>query len=100
MSLWLDLGRLAAGINVVLLVGLGSVWLRNYLNHGARHPLMLLIFAGFLFLENLLWLYVYLLRNDIIGWYLATTTGVQASLMLLCGLETVALGVMAALTFR
>ncbi len=100
MSLWLELGRLAAGVNALFLLVLGGIWLRNYLNHGARHTLALLVFASFLFLENLLWLYVYLLRNDVVGWYLATSTDVQVSLMLLCGLESIALGAMTIITIR
>lgn len=100
MSLWLTVARLAAGANVVLLAVLGSIWLRNYRDHGARHTLMLLVFAGFLFVENLVWLYVYVVREDVVGWYLATGTDVQVSLMLLCGLEFVALAVMTAITAR
>lgn len=100
MSLWLDLARVAAGANAVLLVVLGGIWLRNYLDHGARHTLMLLVFAAFLLVENLVWLYVYLLREDVVGWYVAAATEVQVSLMLLCGLEFVALGAITAITVR
>ena len=100
MSLWLDLSRLAAGANAVLLATLGSIWLRNYLDHGARHTRLLLVFAGFLFLENLVWLYVYFIRADVVGWYLATGSDVQVSLMLLCGLEFVALVAMTVNTAR
>ncbi len=100
MALWLDLARLTAGANVVLLLALGAVWLRGYLDHGARHTLMLLVFAGFLFVENLVWLYVYVIRTDVSQWYVATSTGVQISLMSLCGLEFIALGAMASFTLR
>jgi hypothetical protein len=94
MSIWLSLARLAAVGNTALLVVIGGIWLRNYLDYGARHTFVLLVFAGFLFLENLLWLYVYLVQSDVIGWYIATTTTVQVSLMLLCGLEFLALAAM------
>jgi hypothetical protein len=100
MTLWLEGGRLAAGVNVALLAVLGGVWLRNYLSHGARHTLVLLVFAGFLLLENLLWLYVYLFQGAVIDWYVVTSMEVQVGLMLLCGLETMALGAMAAITLR
>lgn len=100
MSLWLDSARLAAAGNVGLLLVLGGIWLRNYLDHGARHTLVLLVFAGFLLLENALWLYVYFLHPGVIGWYNATTADVQVSLMLLCGLEFVALAAMTVITVR
>lgn len=100
MGLWLDLARLAAGGNAVILVALGTVWLRNYLDHGARHTLVLLVFAGLLFVENLVWLYVYLVRSDIAQWYVQTPPEIQISLMSLCGLEFVALGAMATISLR
>lgn len=65
----LDVARLAAAVNVVLLVALGSVWLRNYRSHGASHTLGLLVFAVFLLVENLLWLYFYVLHPDFIDWF-------------------------------
>ena len=56
MAIWLDLARLTVGLNLVVLAALGGVWLRNYLDHGARHTLMFLVFAAVLGLQNLLWL--------------------------------------------
>lgn len=100
MSLWLDAARVAAGANVVLLVALGRIWLRNYRRHGADHTLGLLVFAAFLLLENLLWLYLYVLRGDFVGWFDATSGGVQASVTMLCALELVALLVLARITYR
>jgi hypothetical protein len=100
MSLWLEGARVAAGANLVLLAALGGVWLRNYRRHGAAHTLGLLVFAAFLLVENGVWLYLYLLRPDFVGWYGKTDPGVQAAVALLCGLELVALVVLARVTWR
>jgi len=99
MGLWLDIARAAAGLNVVLLLALGSVWVRNYRRHGATHTLGLLVFAGFLLVENLLWLYFYLLHPAFIGWYVDAGLDVQIGVTMLCGLELIALAFVARLTW-
>jgi len=100
MAIWLDLSRVAIGLNLVLLAALGGVWLRNYLDHGARHTLMLLVFATVLVLQNLLWLYFYTLHSDFVGWYVASGIDVQLGILALCGLELVGLAVLASFTLR
>lgn len=100
MTLWLDAARAAAGVNVLLLVTLGSVWLRGYRRHGARHTLGLLVFAAFLLVENALWLYLYVLHPSFVGWFVATDPDVQAGVTMLCGLELVALVALARITWR
>lgn len=99
MSVWLDAARVAAAGNVLLLLALGSVWARNYRRHGASHTLGLLVVAGFLLVENLLWLYFYLFHAGYIGWYTHATPDVQIGMTLLCGLELVALAFLARLTW-
>jgi hypothetical protein len=91
MSVWFEAARVAAGVNVVLLVALGVVWGRNYLDHGARHTLMLLAFATFLFVENALWVYFYTFVPGFAAWFTAAGTNAQVGLTMLCGLETIAL---------
>ena len=91
MAIWLDAARLAAAANVALLVALGSVWLRTYRQYGARHTLGLLTFAAFLLVENLLWLYLYVLHPGFVGWFVNAGTDVQVGVTFLCGLELVAL---------
>lgn len=98
MELWLNAARVAAGVNVLLLLALGSVWVRNYRVHRAQHTLGLLVFAGFLLVQNGLWLYYYLLHPGFIGWFLNTTGDIQIGMTLLCGLELVALLVLVRLT--
>lgn len=100
MAIWLDVARAAAGLNVFLLVGLGAVWLRNYRLHGAAHTLGLLIVAGFLLVENGLWLYFYVVHPGFIGWFVNSTQDIQIGLMFLCGLELVALVALARITWQ
>lgn len=99
MVSWLSVAWGAAGLNVTLLLLLGAVWLRSYRHHGARHTLGLLVFAAFLLVENLLWLYFYLLHPAFRGWFLEAGTDVQVGVALLCGLELVALVVLARITW-
>ena len=100
MEVWLQAARVAAAANVLLLVALGSVWLRNYRRHGASHTLGLLVFAGFLLVQNLLWLYFYVLHPSFVGWFLATDLDVQVGVTFLCGLELFALLALARITLR
>lgn len=100
MAALLQVARLAAAANLVLLLGLGAVWLRNYRRHGATHTLGLLVFAAFLLVENALWLFLYVGNEDFSGWFVAAGTDVQVGVTLLCGLETVALTFLAWITWR
>lgn len=61
MSALLDVARLAAAVNVLLLGGLLFVWGRNYLTIKSKHTLGAGVFAGFLLAENALALYYYVL---------------------------------------
>lgn len=98
MELWLTGARLSAGINLVLLLALGAVWVRNYLDHGARHTLGMLVFAAMLFVQNGLWLYFYLIHDEFIAWFVNASVDVQMGVTFLCGLELLALLVIAKLT--
>ncbi|WP_458209334.1 hypothetical protein [Haladaptatus sp. NG-SE-30] len=98
MTLWLDVARTAAGVNLLLLLALGSVWLHNYRRHGAKHTLGLLVFAAFLLVENALWLYFYVFHPAFVGWFVNAGVDVQFGMMLLCGFELVALAFLARIT--
>lgn len=99
MSVWLEVGLAAAAVNLGLLAALGSVWLGGYRRHHARHTLGLLVFGGFLAVQNVLWLYFYGLHPAFIGWYVNAGMDVQLGMTSLCGLETVALVVLARITW-
>jgi hypothetical protein len=91
MTLWLDLARIAATGNLVLLGILGWVWSKNYRQHQAQHTLGLLVFAAFLVIQNFLWLYYYVVHPGFIGWFVAASPDLQIGITLLCGLELAAL---------
>lgn len=99
MTVWLDIARVSAGMNAAILLVLGSVWLRNYRQHGAQHTLGLLVFAAFLLVENALWLYFYVFHPQFIGWFVNASLDVQVGVTLLCGLELAALAFLARLTW-
>lgn len=100
MAVWLEAARIAAAVNVVLLLALGSVWVRGYRSHGAAHTLGLLVVAAFLLVENLLWLGFYVLHPGFIGWFVNAGADIQLGMTMLCGLETAALAFLARLTWR
>jgi hypothetical protein len=98
MSLWLDVARVSAGLNVVLLLGLGYVWGRNYRQLRSKHALGLLVFAGLLLLQNFLWLYLYNGNPDLRGWLYTGVPLARQAVMGLCVLETGALSFLAWIT--
>jgi hypothetical protein len=99
MELWLQMARGAAALNILLLVVLGTVWIRNYRSHRARHTLGLIVFAAVLLLQNVLWLYLYLVHPEFIGWFVNAGTDIQISVTMLCGLELVALAFLTRITW-
>lgn len=69
MSTWIFVAKAATALNVVLLLGLGYIWGRNYLTFKSKHTLGLLVFALFLVLENGLVLYYYLIDPTLSAWW-------------------------------
>ncbi|WP_226042427.1 hypothetical protein [Natrinema sp. DC36] len=69
MSTWIIVAKVATALNVVLLLGLGYIWGRNYLTFRSKHTLGLLVFALFLVLENGLVLYYYLIDPTLSAWW-------------------------------
>jgi hypothetical protein len=59
MSLILDAARVAAAVNVVLLLGLLVIWGRTYREVRAPLTLGTMVFAAFLLAENAVALYFY-----------------------------------------
>jgi len=64
MSTILNAARVAAGINIVLLVGLIGIWLRTYREIRAPLTLGSIVFATFLLAENTVALWLYLNPPD------------------------------------
>ena len=69
MSIWIDVARVATGVNLVLLGVLAAVWGRNYLQLRSRQTLGMLVFAAILLVENGFALYVYLLDPVLSVWF-------------------------------
>ena len=63
MSTILDAARIAAGLNVLVLVALASLLIRNYRRISSRQTLGMALFAGLLLAENALALYYYTLAD-------------------------------------
>lgn len=59
MSVMVDAARIAAGLNIVLLLGLLTVWVRNYRTVAGSILLGLIVFGVLLLAENAVALYFY-----------------------------------------
>jgi hypothetical protein len=59
MSVMVDAARVAAGLNIVLLIGLLTVWVRNYRAVAGSLLLGLIVFGVMLLSENAVALYFY-----------------------------------------
>lgn len=100
MSLLSDVAKIAAGLNVVLLLGLLYVWLRNYLQFRSKHTLGLSIFAVLLLLQNALTVYYYLWDPTLSVWF--ATDGPRAlwqAMMIVDILEVIGLSFLAWVTY-
>ncbi|WP_372911932.1 hypothetical protein [Salinigranum sp.] len=93
MSLWFDVARVAAGLNILLLAVLLFVWGRNYLDLRSKHALGLMVFAVLLLLENAVALYIYSLDPTLSVWFASAVPPIAwRGLMSLHVLETVGIG--------
>lgn len=97
---WIDLARAAVTLNILLIAALVYVWGRNYRRIRSKHTLGLLVFAVLLFGENALALYFFLLDPLLSVWFsTAVPDPAWRAMVLLHLLETVALGVLAYITW-
>lgn len=69
MAVWVDIARVSAGLNVLLLAILVFVWGRNYYAIKSKHTLGMLMFALFLLGENALAVYYYLIDPTLSVWF-------------------------------
>jgi hypothetical protein len=99
MSIWIDLARVATGLNLLLLALLASVWLRNYRQVRSKHTLGMVVFAALLFAENGFALYFYQLDPLLSVWFSTQVPDPAWQAMLLFHvLETLAIGFLAWVT--
>lgn len=100
MVVWIDLARVAVSVNMLLLLALGYVWGRNYVQIRSKHTLGLLLFALFLFGENAMALYFYLLDPLLSQWFSsAVPDPAWQAMIIFHALETVGLAVLAYITW-
>lgn len=92
MAVWVDVARIAVGLNVLLLCVLGFVWGRNYYRIRSKHTLGMLLFSAFLLGENVVTLYYYLLDPELSIWFNTAVPAIAwRTMMLFHVLETLGL---------
>ena len=100
MTLWFDVARIAAVLNLVLLAGLGYVWVRNYLDFRTKHTLGLLLFTVFLFAENAYSLYLYQWHPTVAPWFASSMPPTAGDGMMALGIfEMIGLAILTWVTF-
>ena len=87
MTTSLTVATALAGLNALLLLALGSVWLRNYRTFGTNLILGLLAFAAVMLLENLLAIYYFFSMQMLY----ASDPVAQQAVVVLRGLQFLAL---------
>jgi hypothetical protein len=68
MAVLIDAMRAFSALNVLLLLGLGYVWGRNFLQFRSKHTLGLLVFSTLLLAENALAIYFFVFDPTLTHW--------------------------------
>jgi hypothetical protein len=71
MSVAIDVFRVFSALNVLLVLGLGYIWGRNYLQFRSKHTLGLCVFALFFLLENALAVYFFVFEPTLSVWIIS-----------------------------
>jgi hypothetical protein len=100
MALWFTVTRLATVLNVVLLLGLVYVWVRNFRQVRTRFTVGLLAFGGFLLAQNAFALYIYVVNAKTSGWFAEIPELYNMSIMVLTVLQFAALAALAWVTLE
>lgn len=91
MAIWLTLARLAAGLNIVLLIGLSYVWGQNAVKFRTKHTFGLATFSLLLLVENALTLYIFTFDPTLRSWMEGSIPLAQGAMMAIRGVELIAL---------
>jgi hypothetical protein len=91
MTVWADVTRAAMAVNVLLLLALCSVWVRNYRQIKSKHTLGLLLFGVLLLGENLLGLYYFAVHDVLTAWFTGLPSISATAFMVLRLLEMAAI---------
>jgi NADH:ubiquinone oxidoreductase subunit 3 (subunit A) len=100
MSLWFDVTRIATVINIILLLGLSYVWVRNHLRLRTKFTVGFLAFGGFLLADNAFAFYIYVLNPTTSGWFAGIPERYNVVIMLLALFQLGALLALAWVTFE
>lgn len=100
MDLWFGLTRLATGANILLLVGLTYVWVRNYTRLKSRLTTGLVAFGGLMLAENVYALYLFALDPTTRSWFGDIPTLYRRAFMILALLQLGALLALAWVTWE
>lgn len=65
MGIWLNAASAATVLNIVLLLALLTVWVRNYLEFRSKHTLGFAVFGAMLLAENLLTFNYYVINSQV-----------------------------------
>ena len=92
-ELWSLVARAVTAVNVLLCLGLGYIWGRNYFEFRSKHTLGLFVFALLLFARNCWGFYIYQFDPVLAGWFASEAIPDIAwhAMLLLHVLESVAL---------
>lgn len=91
-GIWPTVARVSVTVNILLLLGLGAIWARNYWQFRSKHTLGLFVFSLILLAENAFALYYYMLDPTLAGWFATAVPAIAwRAMMILHVLETIAL---------
>ena len=96
MAVWVDLTRVAAGANVLVLLGLSYLWGRSAWRFRSKHTVGLAVFALLLLVENAIAVYVFSVDPRLTAWIAASAPVAQKAMM---ALKVIELGALAALAW-
>lgn len=100
MSAWMTAARVATAVNVLLLVALSAIWIRNYRRVQSRFTMGFLTFGGLLLAENAFALYLYAIDPTTSAWFADIPELYTRSLMVLALLQLAALAVLSWITLQ
>jgi len=90
-SPWLTAASVATVVNVLLLLVIVSVWLRNYRRFRSKHALGLAVFGLLLLAENLLTFNYYVINTQVAAYLAAEDPVAGRAMMFVALLQTAAL---------
>jgi len=98
MTVWFDVTRVVTALNLVVVLSLSAVWVRNYCRYRSRYLLGFLAFGGFLLVQNAYAFNLYVLDPTTSGWFAEIPPRYNFAIAVLTVLEFAALAALAWVT--